>query len=54
MIQLPTGSAAFERQSAVSITSDVVHASDLGLSSNEGTTGTLYGAVELIDIVGLE
>jgi hypothetical protein len=53
-MQVPTGSAAFKCKSAVSITSDAVHASDLGFGINEGAACTLYGGVKLIDIVGLE
>jgi hypothetical protein len=47
-MQSPTGSATFERKTAVSVTGDVVRASDLGFSDNEGAHP--YRAVELISL----
>jgi hypothetical protein len=41
-------------QTAVSVTGDDVHASDLGFSNNEGRACTIYRDVELIKIVGFE
>jgi hypothetical protein len=54
MIQSPASSAAFERKTAVSVSGDVVHASDLGFSNKEDAPCTLYDAVELIEIIGVE